>query len=84
MIKELIIKFIQIYQRFISPIFSTYFFINCKFYPTCSEYTKEAIERFGVLKGGYLGVKRFLRCHPFSSGGYDPLSPQSSRKEEII
>ncbi|PMP68208.1 MAG: membrane protein insertion efficiency factor YidD [Thermodesulfobacterium geofontis] len=84
MTKKLIIKFIQFYQKFISPIFSTYLGINCRFYPSCSQYAKEAIERFGLLKGGYLGFKRFLRCHPFSSGGYDPLFSESSKKEEIF
>lgn len=47
--------------------------INCKFYPTCSEYTKQAIEKYGVLKGCSLGIIRILKCNPFSKGGYDPL-----------
>ena len=46
---------------------------SCKFVPTCSSYTKESIERFGVIKGGYLGIKRILRCNPFNVGGYDPV-----------
>ena len=45
----------------------------CRFYPTCSHYTYQAIERFGVIKGVYLGAKRILRCHPFSKGGFDPV-----------
>jgi len=84
MIKELIIKSIALYQRFISPIFSIYFGINCRFYPSCSEYIKEAIEKFGIFKGSYLGFKRLLRCHPLSSGGYDPVCANFSKKEEKI
>lgn len=45
----------------------------CRFVPTCSEYAYEAIEKYGVLKGGFLSVKRLIRCNPFSKGGYDPL-----------
>lgn len=47
--------------------------IRCKYYPTCSEYTKQAIEKYGCFKGIRLGVCRILRCNPFSKGGYDPL-----------
>ncbi len=46
---------------------------NCRFYPTCSEYTKQAIQKYGIFKGVWLGVKRICRCHPFSDGGYDPV-----------
>ena len=45
----------------------------CKYYPTCSEYTKQAIEKYGAIRGIVLGIWRVLRCNPFSKGGYDPL-----------
>lgn len=67
--KYLILKLIKFYQKFISPILGK----NCRFYPTCSSYTYEAIEEYGILKGLYLGIKRILKCHPFNKGGYDPL-----------
>lgn len=70
--KKLLIKLITIYQNHISK-WLTSKNINCKFYPTCSEYTKQAIEKYGAGKGLILGIWRILRCNPFSKGGYDPL-----------
>ncbi len=69
MIKKLCIKMIEFYQKKISPCLGH----RCKYYPTCSEYTKQAIEKYGVLKGIFKGFIRILRCNPFSKGGYDPL-----------
>lgn len=66
---KLIIFIIKIYQSLISPVFPQ----SCRFTPTCSEYSIEAIRRYGALKGVYLAVKRILRCHPFNPGGYDPV-----------
>lgn len=65
--KKLLIYLINWYQRYIS-IWLKSKNINCKFYPTCSEYTKQAIEKYGALKGGLLGVYRIIRCNPFSKG----------------
>lgn len=69
MMKKLCIKLIEFYQKAISPWLGH----NCKYYPTCSEYTKQAIEKYGAVKGTIKGIKRILRCNPFSKGGYDPL-----------
>ena len=70
--KKIIIKMIIFYQKNISLWFESKN-IKCKYYPTCSEYAKLAIEKYGVLKGSYLSVKRVLKCNPLSKGGYDPL-----------
>jgi hypothetical protein len=70
--KKLVIKLIEFYQKFISSYLG-HRGVHCKFEPTCSEYTKQAIEKYGVLKGSTLGFLRILRCNPFSKGGYDPL-----------
>lgn len=70
--KKIILFLIKIYQKYISKIFS-YLGIKCKYYPSCSEYTRQAISKYGCLKGSFLGAKRFLKCNPFSKGGYDPL-----------
>ncbi len=59
---------IRAYQLLASPFPSP-----CRFAPTCSSYTLEAVRRYGVIKGGWLGARRILRCHPFHPGGYDPV-----------
>ena len=64
-----LILIIRIYQIFISPLTPA----TCRFYPTCSTYFIQALEKYGLIKGTYLGIKRILRCHPWNPGGYDPL-----------
>ena len=60
---------INLYKYFVSPILGN----NCKFLPTCSEYTKESIIKFGFFKGIWLGIKRIVRCHPWGKSDYDPI-----------
>ncbi len=69
MIKKIGIGTILFYQKLISPILPT----SCRFYPTCSDYSRQAIEKYGLARGCWLGMKRILRCHPFYPGGYDPV-----------
>ena len=71
--KKIFIKLINWYQKNISSWLRYRHNVRCKFYPSCSEYTKQAIEKYGVLKGTRLGIFRILRCNIFSKGGYDPL-----------
>ncbi|MDL4839555.1 membrane protein insertion efficiency factor YidD [Aquibacillus rhizosphaerae] len=71
------ILLIKFYQKVISPIKPP----TCRFYPTCSQYGLESIQRFGALKGGYLTIKRILKCHPFHPGGMDPV-PNKNTKEK--
>ena len=66
------IKVIEIYQKYVSLWLESKN-VKCKFYPTCSEYTIQAIEKYGTIKGSLLGLRRILKCNPFSKGGYDPL-----------
>lgn len=70
--KKFLLKLIDFYKKNISLWLESKN-IKCKFYPTCSEYTRQAIEKYGALKGLILGIYRVLRCNPFSKGGYDPL-----------
>lgn len=67
--KQIAKGLIRIYQKFISPLFPP----ACRFTPTCSVYTYEAIDRFGFIRGSILGIKRILRCHPWNPGGLDPV-----------
>ncbi len=69
MISKLVIYFIRLYQRIISPLFPP----SCRFYPSCSTYAIEAIGRYGFIKGGLKAVLRLAKCHPFHPGGYDPV-----------
>ncbi len=69
LIKKIIISIVKLYRKYISPLKKP----CCRFTPTCSQYAIEAFEKYGVLKGLYLSVKRILRCNPFCKGGYDPV-----------
>ncbi|KZN14660.1 membrane protein insertion efficiency factor YidD [Marinomonas sp. TW1] len=74
MIKSLALLLIKAYQYGISPLLGN----NCRFYPSCSQYSLQAIERFGVIKGSYLSIKRLSKCHPWHEGGEDPVPEKAS------
>ena len=76
MIRQFFIFFIKIYQYIISPLLGN----SCRFYPTCSNYMMTSIERFGVIKGFWMGFKRLSKCHPFHEGGCDPV-PELSKNQ---
>ncbi|GIU75852.1 MAG: membrane protein insertion efficiency factor YidD [Bryobacteraceae bacterium] len=65
----LILALIAAYQRWISPLLPP----SCRFHPTCSEYTRQAVERYGAARGLWMGLKRLARCQPFCAGGLDPV-----------
>ncbi|MEW6674517.1 MAG: membrane protein insertion efficiency factor YidD [Nitrospirota bacterium] len=67
--KRILILLIKLYKYIVSPLFP----VSCRFTPTCSTYSMEAIDKHGVLRGLYLSIRRILRCHPFHPGGYDPV-----------
>lgn len=77
MMTRLLIGLIAAYRCCISPLLGS----NCRFYPTCSEYAREAIETHGALRGTWMTVRRLGRCHPFHPGGYDPVSKPSHSQD---
>ena len=74
--KTLLIGIIRIYQKIISPLTPP----SCRFYPTCSHYGVEAIQKHGALKGAWLAIRRILKCHPFHEGGFDPVPEKTTNK----
>lgn len=70
--QRLVVGLIRFYQIALSPYFGS----QCRFSPTCSQYAREAVERHGVLKGGWLAIRRIGRCHPYHPGGHDPVPPK--------
>jgi uncharacterized protein len=71
---------IRLYQWTVSPLLGP----RCRFYPSCSGYAHTAIERHGAWRGSWLGLKRLLRCHPFTAGGYDPVPPATGSHERAL
>ena len=69
MLKRMFLKSIHLYRKYISPMSPP----KCIYIPTCSQYAIEAIEKYGAFKGGFLAIKRIIRCHPLRKGGFDPL-----------
>ena len=67
--KKLLIALLRAYQYAISPLLGR----SCRYFPSCSEYAVDAVQKYGAIKGGWLGVKRVCRCHPWHPGGYDPV-----------
>lgn len=69
MAEKFLVSLIRLYQLTLSPFFGQ----HCRFTPSCSEYTRQAIERYGAWRGSWLGMRRILRCQPFCEGGHDPV-----------
>ena len=72
---KILIILIKSYKKYISPFLPS----SCRSQPTCSEYMLEAVQRFGPLHGTFLGIKRILRCNPFSTSKYDPVPPRTTK-----
>ncbi len=67
--RGLLVALLRFYKAAVSPLLPP----SCRFMPTCSEYAMEAVQKYGALRGGWMGVRRLLRCHPFHPGGFDPV-----------
>ena len=76
--KAVLLWMIRFYRRFLSPLRPP----CCRFIPTCSAYALEAVEKYGALKGGFLALRRILRCNPWSRGGYDPVPEKKNKKKQ--
>ncbi len=74
---KILIKLIKVYKYFLSPLTGH----SCRYLPTCSEYSIEALENYGFIKGIYISLKRILSCHPWGNGGYDPLKKEMKVKK---
>ncbi len=71
--KNVLVFVLKLYKKFISPTLEALFGKACRFTPTCSQYTIEALEKYGAVRGLNLGIKRFLKCHPWGGSGFDPV-----------
>ena len=67
--KQVLLALIRLYQYLLGPLLGA----NCRFFPSCSDYAREAVQKHGALKGVWLAARRILRCHPYHAGGYDPV-----------
>jgi putative membrane protein insertion efficiency factor len=72
-VKKFLIFVIKLYKKLVSPIFTLLFGNACRFTPSCSQYTIEALEKYGASRGLILGIKRFSKCHPWGGSGFDPV-----------
>ena len=79
MLDTLLIRLISLYQLSLSLLIGN----QCRFYPTCSQYTKEAIHIHGSIKGSWLGLRRICSCHPWHEGGYDPVQARNDDQEQL-